>query len=70
MTSSFIHAAFDPQPFVVFSICAIATGALLETAWTHDKLRRFKHYLSRHMTRHAVLTSDRSGSRALGIAKH
>ncbi len=66
MTGSLIHAAFDPQPYVVLSICAIAMGVLLETGWTGDSLRRVTGYFLRHMPRHA---GDASRSHALGIAE-
>jgi len=30
MTGSLIHQAFDPMPYVLFSMASLATGVLLE----------------------------------------
>lgn len=48
MTGSLIHAAFDPQPYIMFSVCMIAIGALLEVVWTRDHLHGITDYFSRN----------------------
>jgi hypothetical protein len=66
MTGSLIHAAFDPQPYIVLSACSLAMGILLGVSWTGDSLRRFAGYVPRNPTRHA---GDPSGSHSLGVAR-
>ncbi len=34
MTGSFIHSAFDPLPYVLFSLASIATGLVIELRTT------------------------------------
>jgi hypothetical protein len=70
MTDSLVHAAFDPQPYVVFSACSVAMGILLEVGWNSDKLRRVTGYLRRNMTPHALHAGDASRLHSLGIAEH
>jgi len=66
MTGSFIHAAFDPQPYLMLSACSLAMGILFGVSWTGDSLRRFTDHVPRNPTRHA---GDRSRSHSLGVAR-
>jgi hypothetical protein len=69
MTGSFIHMAFDPQPYVVLSTCAIAMGVALEVGWTGDTVRRVSGYFQRSVTRHGLHAGGMSGVHSLGIAE-
>jgi hypothetical protein len=58
MTASFIHAAFDPYPYIVFSICTLAMGVVLEIIWTDDIWRRTTGRFARKSTARALYGSD------------
>lgn len=70
MTGSLIHTAFDPQPYIVFSACAIAIGVLLEVNSTGDALRRCIDHFRRKAALPALHAGDASRLHSLGIAKH
>jgi len=69
MTGSFIHMAFDPQPYIAFSACSLAMGIVLGVSWTGDTFRRFTGSFPRNPTRHAHHASDASRLHSFGIAR-
>lgn len=69
MTGSFIHAAFDPFPYIVFSICTLAMGVLLEIVFAGATLHRITSYFARRSTARAFYGADPSRLHPLAGAK-
>jgi len=70
MTGSFIHAAFDPQPYIVLSACSVAIGITLEMGLTRDKLRRFIGSIRRHAAKRALHGANPSRLHPLTSGKY
>lgn len=73
MTGSFIHACFDPAPFVLFSAAMIAAGVVVETARASGHLRCLARHsaasLTRSVQRHAQCIRERAPLHLSRIAR-
>lgn len=69
MTGSLIHIAFDPQPYVIFSICSVAIGVLLELGWTGDSSHSFIGCFQRGVPSHGLRAGDPAEWHPVEIAK-
>lgn len=69
MTASLIHTAFDPLPYVLFSLASIATGLAIEVCAT-IKSKGVRHASCRSGGRRRKTSSGRPlGRRALEVAR-
>lgn len=69
MTESFIHAAFDPRPWVLLSSSAFATGLVIETNRAYPFLRRLGLDLTRIAARQVARIRDCSRLYIFGTAR-
>jgi hypothetical protein len=69
MTSSLIHAAFDPLPYVLFSAMAIVLGVLLEMNSSSIRLLRHARTQPQTIARQAFSIVERSRFSLFRIAK-
>jgi hypothetical protein len=70
MTGSFVHAAFDPFPYILFSICVLAIGVGLEIVLARAALHRIASSFARRSRAHAFYGAHTSRLHPLASAKH
>jgi DNA-binding MarR family transcriptional regulator len=63
MIGSIIHSAIDPRPYVMFSICMIVIGLLLEMRWATEEL----HHIARYATNAARYCTRALAQRAFRL---